>query len=66
MTHEILFIQGGGSGALKEDEKLVANLKTLSAMRTKSTIQRCRTRASPTIRIGKRELKKSWSGWKIV
>jgi predicted alpha/beta hydrolase family esterase len=27
VTHEILFIQGGGSGAYKEDEKLVANLK---------------------------------------
>jgi predicted alpha/beta hydrolase family esterase len=27
VTHQILFIQGGGSCAYKEDEKLVANLK---------------------------------------
>lgn len=61
VTHQILFIQGGGAGAYKADQQLVVSLRRALKQLTSCSIQRCRMSASLTIGFGKHKSEKSWA-----
>jgi serine hydrolase len=66
VTHQILFIQGGGSGAYKEDEKLVANLKNALGDAYEIRYPKMPHESEPDYQNWKTRIGKELSGWRIV
>ena len=60
MTHQILFIQGGGAGAYEADQQLVVSLRRALGTAYELLYPNMPMRASLTIGIGKHKSEKSW------